>query len=79
MSWTDTPLYHQPALKLLGFFRSMANAQDKTQRQAAIQFETSKLQRSSPTIREMPPVTEKHARKWVKYWISSRYIGPRHA
>ena len=71
----------KPALKLLSFFRNMANREE--QRQEVTDdtsevndgnFETKALQRSSGTMAELAPLGKDHVRMWVKYWKSRKYM-----
>lgn len=74
----------QPALKLRPFFRGMAST-DRQRRgihedlqlgegKGVPLFDTSELQRCSPTMRQMAAIDKHHARMWVKYWRSRAYI-----
>lgn len=37
-------------------------------------FETTKLCESSPTMRAIQPLSEEHAKMWVKYWKGKGFI-----
>lgn len=73
----------QPALKLRSFFRGLASA-DKQRLEAtdsaevvdgSLLYETTKLQQSSVTMRELPPMDKEHARMWVRYWRQRNWVG----
>ena len=72
--------FDQPALKLLDFFRTIARSWGTTGAQADpearpdVVHETSELQRSSATMRKLEPMSEEHARMWVRYWRSRKFI-----
>lgn len=40
-----------------------------------LMYETAALRRSSTTMRELQPMTEEHARMWVRYWKAMGWIG----
>lgn len=70
------PLLSQPALQILDFFRHLASASSQKQI-AAISTEkccTGELQRSSPTMRGLQPISEDHVRMCVRFWRESGYI-----
>ena len=64
----------KPAIKLLEFFRTVAGRGGQYGSAAGPSFTTSKLQGVSPSVREMAPLNEQHARSWVKYWKKVEYI-----
>ncbi|KIP12189.1 hypothetical protein PHLGIDRAFT_371020 [Phlebiopsis gigantea 11061_1 CR5-6] len=64
-----------PALKLLDFFRGLARA-ELTDSGGAMKlaYETAELLRSSSAMRELEPMSEDHAKAWVRYWRSKGFI-----
>ena len=65
----------KPALKLLDFFRGLARAElTESGGAMALAFDTSRLLRSSPAMRELQPMSENHAKAWVQYWKSKGFI-----
>ncbi|EKM51562.1 uncharacterized protein PHACADRAFT_127221 [Phanerochaete carnosa HHB-10118-sp] len=72
---TTEDLARVPALKLMGFFRRLAAARwDGGGRVDGLLFATDELQCSSPTMRELQPLSEDHARMWVRYWKARQYL-----
>ncbi|EKM51563.1 uncharacterized protein PHACADRAFT_212203 [Phanerochaete carnosa HHB-10118-sp] len=72
---TAEDLARLPALKLIGFFRGLVAARlGSGDRADSLPFATDELQRSSPTMCELQPLSEEHARMWVRYWKSRRYL-----
>lgn len=63
-----------PAAKILNFFRDLLSASSTGQAPLGVEFCTAALQRSSPTMRELQPISEDHARMWVRFWRTSGYI-----
>ena len=73
----------QPALKIMDFFRSIAHPTQKngevdaaggTKSAMNLAYETSELLRSSPVMRELQPMSEEHARAWVRYWKAKGFV-----
>ena len=68
----------QPAIKLLEFFRALAQGDhairdlgiDATEAAGMTNFSTTKVQQISPTMANMQAVGEIEADAWVRYWIS---------
>lgn len=61
-------LRENPALKLLQFF---TQCKQTAYTQTAIGLhglDTSQAHRTSPTLRNMQPLTGEHAQRWVAYW-----------
>ncbi|EKM50011.1 uncharacterized protein PHACADRAFT_130503 [Phanerochaete carnosa HHB-10118-sp] len=71
-----------PALKIMEFFRSLvrpAAARDGAGAAGAegpmgLAYETAALPRSSPTMRELQPMSAEHARAWVRFWKAKGFI-----
>lgn len=64
-----------PALKILSFFRRLATTRlEGEDRVNGLNFATDELRRSSPTMRELQPLSEGHAWMWVQYWRSRNYL-----
>ena len=73
----------QPALKIMDFFRSIAHSRQrsgvangaaKAEGIMNLAYETSELLRSSPSMRELEPMSEEHARAWVRYWKTKGFV-----
>ncbi|GJE88440.1 acetyl-CoA synthetase-like protein [Phanerochaete sordida] len=72
---TADDLARVPALKLLALFRRWAAGQeDGAEGVSSLVFASDNLQHSSPTMRELQPLSEEHARMWVRYWRSRHYL-----
>ncbi|GJF00089.1 acetyl-CoA synthetase-like protein [Phanerochaete sordida] len=75
-------LVQMPALKIIGFFRALANSSKSqdTSRAALsegpfdLTFETAALLRSSPSMRAIQPMVEDNARAWVRFWSAKEFI-----
>ncbi|EKM59937.1 uncharacterized protein PHACADRAFT_206156 [Phanerochaete carnosa HHB-10118-sp] len=71
-----------PALKITEFFCSLvrpAAARDGAgaagaERLMGLAYETVALSRSSPTMRELQPMSAEHARAWVRFWKAKGFI-----
>ena len=67
---------HQPAVKLLEYFRSLARSELEARRAGATAIEaggfplcqTSTATEVSQTLASLPALSEQDARAWVKYW-----------
>ena len=74
----------QPALKIIDVFRPIAHPTQKngemmgattgTEVAMDLVYETSELLRVSPIMRELQPMSEEHARAWVRYWKAKRFF-----
>ena len=72
----------QPAVKLLDYFRALSKAEKETQGAGAIAmeaggfplFETNRATEVSQTLANLPPLSEKDARAWVKYWKRVEFL-----
>ena len=68
---------HQPAIKLLEFYRDMARHEELTQSETQVgetgmvDFSTTKAQSVSKTVADMRPLGDVDARAWVDYWSSA--------
>ena len=68
----------QPAIKLLEFFRALAQGDhairdlgiDATEAAGMTNFSTTKVQQVSPTMASMRAIGEIEADAWIRYWIS---------
>ncbi|KAF5318761.1 hypothetical protein D9619_011064 [Psilocybe cf. subviscida] len=68
-----------PAIKLLEFFRSVAQADaavragtlDGIESGGLTRFSTLKAEAASETMKNLSPVDAQHARSWVNYWRSA--------
>ncbi|KAF9478063.1 putative aminoadipate reductase [Pholiota conissans] len=65
-----------PAIKLLGFFESLAAGEraatpNQTEAFGTTKFTTNKLKVISKTFSELPHISSEHAYAWVKYWNSA--------
>ena len=67
----------------MGFFRSIAHSSQKTgvangtaeaEGVMNLAYETSELLRSSPFMRKLQPMSEEHARAWVRYWKANGFV-----
>ncbi len=63
----DADMYTQPAIKLLGFFRTIS-----TQQQVA--FDTSKAQEVSQTMHNIKPLGNDHVSQWIRYWKKKCFL-----
>ena len=70
----------QPAIKLLDFFRALAYGgqsrapSDIVEAGGAAGFRTDKLLAFSKTVRDLAPLSEKHASSWLKFWKSKQFL-----
>ncbi|GLB33171.1 putative acetyl-CoA synthetase-like protein [Lyophyllum shimeji] len=71
-----------PAIKLLDFFRSFAQAEDTTKNcdmtrveaGGLATFSTEKMQRISDLISQLPQIGREDARLWVNYWREVNFL-----
>ncbi|GJE98682.1 putative NRPS-like protein biosynthetic cluster [Phanerochaete sordida] len=69
-----------PALKLVDFFRSLAESSKDGTLDGADQsfldlvYDTSELLHSSPSMQQLQPMSEAHARAWVRYWKEKGFV-----
>ena len=60
---------------MAGFSGDIANQHSKDNNVSGnVIFGTSELCQSSATVRELEPMSEEHARMWVRYWRSREFI-----
>ena len=67
----------QPALKLISFFRSLAQAAGSDKAEYSLMnhtYETKALRSSSPSIARLQPMSVEHARMWIRYWKRKGFI-----
>ncbi|KZT05750.1 putative aminoadipate reductase [Laetiporus sulphureus 93-53] len=71
-----------PAIKLLDFFRTRA-VQTKEAQDAGVEtvemgglplMATSEAVRACPTLKDLEPLSQKHASAWVRFWRSEGFI-----
>ncbi|KAF7789161.1 hypothetical protein EIP86_000098 [Pleurotus ostreatoroseus] len=79
-SATAEDLERMPAIKLLDFFRALAYGgqsrapSDIVEAGGAAGFRTDKLLAFSKTVRDLAPLSEKHASSWLKFWKSKQFL-----
>ncbi|GME32124.1 hypothetical protein GTA08_BOTSDO12905, partial [Neofusicoccum parvum] len=63
-----------PAVKLLGFFKSVYGEDGDGGRSAAAQFETVKSEKVAPSLREAEPMDEEMFGKFLRYWREEAWL-----
>ena len=67
----------QPAIKLLEYYRGLAESEQRCARVAKILpietggwpvFSTKRIQQYSPSLRDLEVLGEAHAEAWIGYW-----------
>ncbi|KAL1631043.1 putative NRPS-like protein biosynthetic cluster [Neofusicoccum ribis] len=65
---------NNPAVKLLGFFKSVYGEGGDGGRSAAAQFETVKGEKVAPSLREAEPMDEVMFGKFLRYWREEAWL-----
>lgn len=73
---------HQPAVKLIEYFRALAKAEVDARRAEATDieaggfplFETQIATGVSQTLATLSPLSEQDAKAWVKYWKKTGFL-----
>ena len=64
----------QPAIKLLGFLRTLLPPDEAGSYDHRPSFSTVELQRYSETMRTLEPLDDRHVKAWVKYWVTKGFL-----
>ena len=67
----------QPGIKLLQFFRRLADAAAQAQGESDLgmfDFATDKMQAASPALREAQTISDGHFNAWIQYWNGVGFI-----
>lgn len=76
--WDEFDPHMQPAIRLLEFFRELAQSIDGNPTAVPLgpipQFQTKKMEKVSPVVANATQLTSEDARRWVRCWISSGFI-----
>lgn len=67
----------QPGIKLLQFFRQLADAAAQAQGESEFgmfNFATDKMQAVSPALRDAQTISDGHFDAWIQYWTEAGFI-----
>ena len=69
------PHESQPAIKLFSWLQSVANASAwGLGGFKKLTWDTALLEKFSPTMRDLPPVSDADIHLWVKYWKAKGFV-----